>query len=97
MIMSFTISLTLLFVVTMTQERFLAFSADKVLNVPILSKCGHDSLFDWLVTCPTNGDAHLVVTSETIKFSFQFSGIRIKFHSTSIAVEVIRMVWFSLL
>lgn len=96
MVMSFAVSLSLFLIMPMSQEWFFTFGANKMFNVPIFAESSNDSLFDGTMTSTTNGNTHLVVTSKTVEFSLQFSGFRIEFYSTSIAVEMVRMVWFSL-
>lgn len=96
MIVSFAIGLAFFLVMAMSQERLLTLRANKVLDMPVFAQCCHDTFFNWFVTGTANGNTHLVMTTKAVKFSLQFSCFGIKFYSTSIAVEMIRMIWFSL-
>jgi len=96
MVMGLTVSQPLLLVVSMTQEGFLAFCTDKVLDMPMFAQGSHDSLFNGSMAGSTDRDTHLVVTPETVKLRLDFSGFRVEFYSTRMAVEMVGMVRFPL-
>ena len=68
MVMSFTISKSLAFIVTMTHERLLTFSTNKVFYMPVLAKSSNDSLFDGSLACKTNWYSHFVMATKTVEF-----------------------------
>lgn len=67
MIVSLAISQSSLFVVTMTQERLLALGAHEMLDMPMLSERGDDSLLDRATTCAANRNSHAIVATQTVK------------------------------
>jgi len=56
---------TILFIISVTVERLLAFGAAEMIDMKLLAECVHDTfVFDRLLTRPTYwNDAHLVVAA----------------------------------
>lgn len=96
MIMSFAVSLTFFLVMSVPQEWFLALRTNKMFHMPIFPERSDNSFLDWFMTGTANWNTHLVMTSKAIEFTLQLPGFGIEFDSTSIAVEMIRMVWLPL-
>lgn len=67
-IMSLAVSEALLLVMTMTQERLLAFGAYEMLHVPMLAECCYHALFDGTSTSTANRDSHFIVASQAVQF-----------------------------
>lgn len=68
-IMGFTVSLAVLLVMLMSQERFLTSSTHKMLDMPMLAKGGDDSLLNGSMAGLADRDTHLVVARQAIEFS----------------------------
>jgi hypothetical protein len=61
MIMSFAVRKALSLIVTIPQEWFFAFSANKVFYMPVFSQGSYNALFDWTAARTTYGYSHFVV------------------------------------
>lgn len=102
MIMSFTVGQALLLIMAMSQERFLAFSANKVLYMPMFAESSDNTFLNRSTASSTNGNAHLVMTTQAIEFihfvgsqaftTLDFPGVRRQFHLTGGAVKVIWVI-----
>lgn len=66
MVMSFTVSKTLLLVVSMAKEGFLTLRAHKVLNMPMFAQSLDNALFDRTMTCTADGNSHLIMARKTV-------------------------------
>jgi len=62
-------------VVSVTQERFLALGADKVLDTPVLAQGGHHPALYGSPAGSTDGDSHLVVTAEAVELVELLGGV----------------------
>lgn len=79
-----------------SKERLLALSTDKVFHVPLLAKGSDHSLLDWSATGTTDGNAHFVMTPQTVQFTFHFTCAWSQLDTTSLAVEVVWVVSLAL-
>lgn len=103
--MRFAVGEATFLVVAMPQEWLLAFGTHKVLNMPIFAQCSDDSLLDRTTACATNGNAHLIVTSQAIQFvhvigcetwtTLDFTSGRIQLHIASGTIEMIPVIDFT--
>lgn len=91
-IVSLAVSQALLFVVSVTQERLLALGTNKVLHMPVLAQGSDHTLFNGSSTGAADGDAHLVMAAQTIQVTLHLTCLRSQLHTTSGAVEVVRMI-----
>lgn len=93
---------TLLLVVTMPEERFLAFGADKMLDVPMFAESGHDAFLDRTTASAANWDTHLVMATKTVELIHvigrkarsapHLPGVLVQLYPALGAVEMVRMV-----
>lgn len=100
--MSLAVGQSLLLVVSVPQERLLAFRADKVLHVPVLAQSSDDAFLDGPATSAANRYAHFVVAPQAVQLVHlvggiarsrsHLSGIGVQLHAASRAIEVIRMI-----
>lgn len=67
MVVRLAVGQTFSLVVSIPQERFLAFSADEVLNMPVLAEGSDHSLFNRTSACSAYRDSHLVVAAQTVQ------------------------------
>lgn len=93
--MNFTIGQSFLLVMSVSKKRLLAFGANKMLNVPVLAKSSDHTFLDGSAARAADGNAHLVVTPQTVQFSLHFSGVRCQLHPARVAVEMVRMISFT--
>lgn len=77
MIMRLAVRQSLLLVVTMAQEGLFTLGANEVLDMPMFAEGRDHTLLDGPMASTTNGNAHLVVTSQTVKLALQFARIRV--------------------
>lgn len=80
----------------MSKEWLLALGTHKVLYVPLLAESGDHPLLDGTTTSTTDGNAHLVVASQTIQLAFDLASARSQLDATLFAIEMVRMVGFTL-
>lgn len=105
MVMRLAVSQSTLFIMTMTQERLLALGANKMFDMPMLSKRRDDTFFNRPSASATYRYSHAIVTTETIKLvhvvgsiacaTLDFTGSWIQFNAATSAVEVITVVDFT--
>lgn len=89
----------------MTQERFFAFSAHEMLDVPVLAQSSDDSLFNWPTTSAANRDSHSIVASQAVQLvhvvsskpgaAFDLASCRVQLDAAARAVEVIAVIDFA--
>lgn len=63
MVVRFAISQSTFFVVTMSQERFLALGTHEMLHMPMFAQCGHHPLFNRTTACAANWYTHFVMAT----------------------------------
>jgi len=105
MVMSFAVRQPALFIMTMSQEGFLAFGTNEVLDMEMLSKGGNDSLFNGSSTSSTNRNPHSIVTAQAVKLihvvrsksgaTFDLASCRVQLDAAAGAIEMISMVDFA--
>jgi len=74
-VVSLAVRQTLPLVVSVTQERFLALSADEVLDTPVLPQGGDDPALYGSPAGSTDGDSHLVMAAETVELVELLGGV----------------------
>lgn len=90
---------------TMTQERLLALSTHKVLNVPMFAQGSNNSFFDGSTTSAADRNSHAIMTTQTVELvhvvsgkasaTFDFTRRRVQLNTTAGAVEVIAVINFT--
>ena len=90
-IVSLTVGESFLLVVTVAEEGLLTHGTHKVLYMPVLPESSDDSLFNGTMTGSADWNTHLIVASEAVESSSDFSTLRCQLFVASLAREVIRM------
>ena len=62
------------------------------LHVPVLAERRHHTLLNRTSTSAADGNAHLVVTAQTVQFAFDFTRVAVELLTALLAVVVVRMV-----
>lgn len=97
MVVSLAVGQPLLLIMSSAEERLLTLRAHKVLHVPRLPQRVHNALtVNRTSACSTYGDAHLVVTTQTVQLTAQLTCVRRQLDLAVFAVEVIGVVGLSL-
>lgn len=78
MIVSLAVSKPSLLVVAMTQKRLLAFSTNKMLDMPMLAESRNNTFLNRTTTGTADGNAHSIMALEAVKLILKIDLIKIK-------------------
>lgn len=86
------VSQTFPLIMTVSQEWFLAFSTDKMLNMPLLAHGINHTALDRAPACAADRHTHFIMTGEAVEFTLQFTSVSGQLLTAVAAVEVVGMV-----
>ncbi|KAK2185465.1 hypothetical protein NP493_233g03016 [Ridgeia piscesae] len=90
--MGLAVSESSLLVVATSQKWLLTLGAHEMLKVPGLAQSVDHTVFHRAPACPTDGNAHLVMASQTVELSCLFPCLHGQLHPAAGAVEVVGVV-----